>query len=150
MLLEKDVSDRYHYGLLLRYVYVNDVFINLSLVQDGFAYSSTYPPDIKYQSQFTEAQTIAREEKRGLWDACPISSPAPTSAPTPLPTTAPSDQSSSQCVIKGNISSGGKIYHLPGCGSYSQTVINEAQGEKWFCTEEEALSAGWRKAKNCP
>lgn len=54
------------------------------------------------------------------------------------------------CVIKGNISSNGKIYHLPGCGSYDKTVINESAGEKWFCTEAEAVSAGWRKAKNCP
>lgn len=150
--LEKDLSETDQYGRLLRYVYVNDIFVNLSLVQDGFAYSSSYPPDVKYQSQFTEAQRIALEQKKGLWDSCPASSPtsAPSSTQSPTPTTAPSDQSSSQCVIKGNISSGGKIYHLPGCGSYSQTIINEVQGEKWFCTEEEALSAGWRKAKNCP
>ncbi|MBI2514924.1 hypothetical protein HYV91_01925 [Candidatus Wolfebacteria bacterium] len=54
------------------------------------------------------------------------------------------------CVIKGNISSGGEIYHLPECASYDKTVINENAGEKWFCTETEAVSAGWRKAKNCP
>lgn len=54
------------------------------------------------------------------------------------------------CVIKGNISSSGeKIYHLPGCQSYSKTVISEEAGERWFCSENEALGAGWRKAKNC-
>lgn len=58
--------------------------------------------------------------------------------------------SKTECLIKGNISSGGKIYHLPGCGSYDKTVIDENSGEKWFCSESEALVAGWRKAKNCP
>jgi hypothetical protein len=26
--------------------------------------------------------------------------------------------------------------------------IDEAAGEMWFCTEEEAIDAGWRKAGN--
>jgi hypothetical protein len=25
--------------------------------------------------------------------------------------------------------------------------INGLQGERWFCTEQEAIAAGWRKAK---
>jgi len=52
------------------------------------------------------------------------------------------------CMIKGNISTE-KIYHLPGCGSYDKTVIDESKGERWFCSEKEAIVAGWRKAKNC-
>src|SRR3989338_7848179 len=59
--LEKDVSETDQYGRLLRYVYVGDTFVNLVLVQEGFAYSYTYPPDVKYQNQFTEAERIARE-----------------------------------------------------------------------------------------
>lgn len=58
--------------------------------------------------------------------------------------------SSGDCQIKGNISDAGKIYHLSTCGSYNQTKIDEVHGERWFCTEEEAVAAGWRKAKNCP
>lgn len=58
----------------------------------------------------------------------------------------------SACVIKGNISSKNKekIYHLPGCLSYTATIIEAAAGERWFCTEKEARDAGWRKALNCP
>lgn len=52
-----------------------------------------------------------------------------------------------QCLIKGNISSkGAKIYHLPGSSSYNSTKIDTSQGERWFCTEAEALAAGWRAA----
>jgi len=55
------------------------------------------------------------------------------------------------CDIKGNISSSGeKIYHLPGCMSYSKTKIDLGKGEEWFCSEKEARNAGWRKAYNCP
>jgi len=52
------------------------------------------------------------------------------------------------CVIKGNISSSGeRIYHAPG-GQYDErTKIDEAKGERRFCTEEEAVAAGWRKSK---
>jgi hypothetical protein len=55
------------------------------------------------------------------------------------------------CTIKGNISSTKeKIYHIPGCASYSATVIDIPKGEMIFCTEAEAKAAGWRKALNCP
>jgi micrococcal nuclease len=51
------------------------------------------------------------------------------------------------CKIKGNISrKGEKIYHMPGGRWYEKTVIVEGEGERWFCTEEEAEQAGWRKA----
>lgn len=75
-----------------------------------------------------------------------ILTPTPTLAPTPTPTPA-----QSACLIKGNISSSGdKIYHMSGCASYNRTEINEDDGERWFCSEEEAIAAGWRKAQNCP
>ncbi|PJC27911.1 nuclease [Candidatus Shapirobacteria bacterium CG_4_9_14_0_2_um_filter_39_11] len=139
--LEKDITDKDKYGRLLRYVYIDNIFINLELVKQGFAFSYTYPPDIKYQAEILAAEAEAREANRGLWAACPIVSP------TVLPTEAPT----SDCNIKGNIStSGEKIYHLPGCGSYAKTQIDEGRGERWFCSEEEAQAAGWRKALNCP
>jgi endonuclease YncB( thermonuclease family) len=53
-----------------------------------------------------------------------------------------------ECVIKGNISSKGeRIYHLPGGEYYDATVIDTAKGERWFCTEAEAVAAGWRRSK---
>ena len=54
------------------------------------------------------------------------------------------------CLIKGNISSKGeRIYHPPGCRYYNATVIEPAKGERWFCTEAEAVAAGWRRTKVC-
>ncbi len=72
--LEKDVSERDKYGRLLRYVFVEgkdkDIFVNEYLVRYGFARSSRYPPDIKYQGLFEEAEREARNEERGLWGEC--------------------------------------------------------------------------------
>ena len=50
----------------------------------------------------------------------------------------------SGCVIKGNISDRGRIYHAPWSRSYDRTRINTSKGERWFCSEAEAVAAGWR------
>ena len=53
------------------------------------------------------------------------------------------------CYIKGNINGeGARIYHVPGASSYENTVIDADKGERWFCTEAEARSAGWRPPRN--
>jgi hypothetical protein len=82
----------------------------------------------------------------------------PTPQPTQIsPTLAPQttgscprgcDTPPQGCVIKGNISvsSGEKIYHLPGQRFYNNTIIDPRYGEKWFCTEAEAQANGWRKS----
>lgn len=52
------------------------------------------------------------------------------------------------CDIKGNISSSGeKIYHLVDGEFYDKTKIDQSKGEKWFCSEDDAIKAGWRKSK---
>ncbi|MDD5590516.1 MAG: thermonuclease family protein [Dehalococcoidales bacterium] len=65
--LEKDVSETDKYGRLLRYVYVNDLFVNGEMVRLGYAQAITYPPDVKHQDMLIECQREAREEGRGLW-----------------------------------------------------------------------------------
>lgn len=52
------------------------------------------------------------------------------------------------CNIKGNVSinSGERIYHVAGQEDYQATKISSQYGERWFCSEEEARAAGWRKA----
>ena len=54
----------------------------------------------------------------------------------------------SGCDIKGNVSfdTSEKIYHLPGDEFYDSTTIDPVYGERWFCTEAEALANGWRHA----
>lgn len=148
--LEKDITDRDKYNRLLRYVWLDDTLINLALVKGGFAYSYSYPPDIKYQDKFVTAQKEAREAKVGLWSACGSESSETAVSSSKVQVSSSVQKSGSDCSIKGNINaSGEKIYHLSGCGSYSKTKIEENRGERWFCSETEAQSAGWRKALNC-
>jgi hypothetical protein len=35
---------------------------------------------------------------------------------------------------------------MPWSPWYDRVKIDEAKGKRWFCTEAEALSAGWRPA----
>lgn len=53
------------------------------------------------------------------------------------------------CDIKANISvrTGERIYHVPGQKYYSATRIDWLRGERWFCSEQAARDAGWRKAR---
>jgi micrococcal nuclease len=68
--LVKDVSETDRYGRLLRYVFVDDRFINQLLVAEGYANASSYPPDVAYQEVFRSAEEMAREQGAGLWTQC--------------------------------------------------------------------------------
>lgn len=68
--LEKDVSERDKYNRLLRYVWSGEDFVNLKLVQEGYASVFTYPPDVKYAAEFVKAEREARAAERGLWSTC--------------------------------------------------------------------------------
>ena len=65
--LEWDVSETDKDGRLLRYVYVDDIFVNAELVRQGLAEAKAYPPDIKHQDYLEELEAEAREAGRGIW-----------------------------------------------------------------------------------
>lgn len=65
--LEKDVTNRDRYGRLLRYVYVDGVFVNAELVRLGYAQAVSYPPDTKHQERLAQLEEEAKEARRGLW-----------------------------------------------------------------------------------
>lgn len=65
--LERDISDRDRYGRLLRYVYVDEVFVNAALVQEGYARARDYPPDSKRSIYFARLEREAKRDGRGMW-----------------------------------------------------------------------------------
>lgn len=65
--LERDVSNSDSLGRLLRYVFLNNTFINLKLVEEGFAIAYIVPPDKKYASKILEAEEFARKHELGIW-----------------------------------------------------------------------------------
>ena len=157
--IETDASQGTYdkYNRLLGYIYREDgLFYNKYMIEQGYAHEYTYNSPYKYQTEFKNAQKEAQANDSGLWspDTCNGDTTKPASTGSIIPTTTTQTNNTTgttnSCTIKGNISSSGeKIYHMVGCGSYNKTVIDESKGEKYFCSEQEALNAGWRKALNC-
>jgi len=50
--LEFDVQKRDDYRRLLAYVYIDDIFVNAWLVENGYARVATFPPNVKYEKLF--------------------------------------------------------------------------------------------------
>ncbi len=70
--LVRDVEARDDYGRLLAYVYRDrdHRFVNLWLVEQGFAGLLTYPPNVAHAPQLEQATSQARGAGRGLWRVC--------------------------------------------------------------------------------
>jgi endonuclease YncB( thermonuclease family) len=106
----------------------------------------------RYSADYIGQEKEARTRKRGLW-AGTFEDPSDwrrrkrggrgetlPGAEMPRAT-----QEAITCTIKGNISrSGDRIYHLPESRDYARVMIDEQAGERMFCSEAEALAAGWR------
>ncbi|MBA4385462.1 MAG: hypothetical protein C0410_12060 [Anaerolinea sp.] len=84
--LFSDVSDVDQYNRLLRYVVVGNIFVNYEMVKSGYAFASTYPPDVACSNALNNAQVAAEAGLIGLW--------APTPAPVVIsdPIVAPPHQ----------------------------------------------------------
>jgi len=65
--LESDIENRDIYNRLLRYIYLDDLFVNLILVEEGFARAYPFEPNIRYEDEFAEAEERARENNLGIW-----------------------------------------------------------------------------------
>jgi endonuclease YncB( thermonuclease family) len=112
--------------------------INASMVSNGHAIAYLY-----YSQDYKVHQDNAQSAKLGMW-AGQFIEPYKWRKGERLIKQA----DTGQCKIKGNINSkGAKIYHIQSGQNYSQTKIDIIKGEKWFCSEAEAVSAGWRKSK---
>ena len=64
-----DSSDKDTSGRLLRYVSVGDQFINLQIVQDGFATAVSVSPNTACDAVFQNAEQSARQSHVGRWAA---------------------------------------------------------------------------------
>jgi endonuclease YncB( thermonuclease family) len=121
---------REEYGRTLALVYQNGKLINNIMIEEGWAvadYRKNSQKDILAQSH-----KDAQVKKVGLWSFC--------------------INPKSDCTIKANIDltrTNQKFYHLPSCQHYNEVVLNTAYGEQWFCTEDEAIKAGFIKAAGC-
>jgi micrococcal nuclease len=67
-----DVEQRDRYGRLLAYVYrePDGAFVNAQLVRDGYARTLTIAPNVAHARELADLARVARQEHRGLWNAC--------------------------------------------------------------------------------
>jgi micrococcal nuclease len=61
--------DTDEYGRLLRYVYVDGVFVNAELVAQGYAMAYIFDPDDRYSQVLVQLEQYAKLRGRGLWGA---------------------------------------------------------------------------------
>jgi endonuclease YncB( thermonuclease family) len=135
-------EDRDRYGRVVAVCYANGQDINGDLIRQGWAVEYSQYSDGRYSDEETEA----RQAKRGLWAGIFVK-PWEWRRGERLPSelVGGTDRTTERsCAIKGNISGSNRIYHVPGSRHYGDTQINEASGERWFCSEDEAKAAGWR------
>ena len=129
-------QDKYRRTLAL--CYVAGESLNAALIKAGLARAF-----VKYSNAFVAEEQAAQVAKLGIWQGDNIApweyrqnrwQTAETAAPA-------------GCAIKGNVSGKGRIYHVPWSTWYDKVKIDETRGERWFCSENEAASAGWRAAE---
>jgi len=58
--LEKDATNRDKYGRLLRYIYVDEVFVNLEMVKEGYAVLFTTPRNVKHLEELMKVEDEAK------------------------------------------------------------------------------------------
>jgi endonuclease YncB( thermonuclease family) len=141
------IQDVDRHGRIVARVHTARVDVCQEMVRVGAAWAyRQYLRDERLLALEAEARTA----HRGLWQLPESQRIAPWewrhAAQTRPP--APSTQAGVDCLIKGNVNSRGeRIYHVPGQRYYRDTQISVANGERWFCTEDEARAAGWRRAR---
>ncbi|SFO41703.1 hypothetical protein SAMN04487859_1475 [Roseovarius lutimaris] len=141
--------------------FVDGSDINAAMVSGGWALAFR-----RYSDVYADQEQESQRRQAGLWSGAFIALwdwrkrnqqteilgalTVPLDAQNRLvPRPFASASSRTGCRIKGNISGNGvHIYHLPGQRDYDKTRITERKGERWFCTEDAAQAAGWRRARN--
>lgn len=111
--------------------------IGAKLVASGLAWAF-----VKYSADYIDLEMKPRRQKVGIWQS---KTQPPWEYRARRWETAAQVTPSKNCPIKGNISAKGeRIYHAPWSKHYARTRIDTSKGERWFCTEAEAIAAGWR------
>jgi endonuclease YncB( thermonuclease family) len=120
------------WGRDMALVFVGDEMVNKTLISQGLV--KYYHDSTPFKDELKAAGDKAKENNLGLYGKCVSKIP-----PDP------------KCVIKGNFDpqKNEYKYFLPNCAQYNYTVVQLDIGEKWFCTEAEAQSAGFVKANTC-
>lgn len=84
--LVKDVNETDRYDRLVRYVFVDDLFVDAALVAQGYARAYPYPPDTTYADYFDSLEAQARAAGLGCHPTGIFADRSDYLAPTVSPT----------------------------------------------------------------
>jgi endonuclease YncB( thermonuclease family) len=131
------------YGRIVSVCRVGTTDLGAAMVRAGLAVAYR-----RFSDGYVDEEREARSARRGIW-AGEFTTPETyrnEQRDAPRERAAPAQQSQRDgCYIKGNVNGDGEhIYHTPDSPTYRDTQIDEAKGERWFCTEADARAAGWR------
>lgn len=123
------------YGRMLGLCFAGRLQLNAELVRRGLAWAF-----VKYSRTYVGLEAVARQRKVGIWQG-----PAQRAWDYRANRWASAEgDAPNGCAIKGNITRRGHIYHMPWSPWYGRVRIETKKGERWFCSEAEAVAAGWR------
>jgi endonuclease YncB( thermonuclease family) len=133
--LEKDVSEVDQFDRLLRYVWLTNgtawTLVNLELVRQGVASATSYPPDVRYDDLYLDAEGDAQAFALGLWGPTPAPPTAvPTQVPTPKPTPKPTPRPTPKPTPRPTPKPTPKPKPAANCHpSYSNVCLKEGIGD---------------------
>ncbi|WP_372422854.1 thermonuclease family protein [Salinarimonas chemoclinalis] len=131
--------DRDRYERIVAICRVGGLDLNGTMVEEGFAFAYR-----EFSERYVAQERAARRDRRGVFAGRAL---APWEHRAAQRTGSTVLVGPNGCTIKGNISrSGRRLYHTPASPSFAETRIDEASGERWFCSEAEARAAGFAPA----
>lgn len=75
--LERDQSEADEEGRLLRYVFVGDKLLSVTLTEQGLARARVTEPDTRFKAEILEAESQAKRAEAGVWGPPPTPTPKP-------------------------------------------------------------------------
>lgn len=115
--------------------FAGNVNLGQVMVRTGYAWAF-----VLYSDAYVSEAELARSKSIGIWQG----DTQPAWEYRAKRWQEAEQEAPEGCPIKGNISKHGRIYHAPWSPWYTRTKVSVQKGERWFCSEGEALDAGWR------
>jgi endonuclease YncB( thermonuclease family) len=125
------------YDRMLGICFVDGRDINAEMVREGLAWAF-----VKYSRSYVRQEAEARLARVGIWQG----GAEPAWVYREKRWAGAEEEAPKGCAIKGNVTEHGHIYHMPWSPWYGKVKVEETKGERWFCSEAEAVAAGWRAA----
>lgn len=141
-----DPKDRDRYDRVVAVCYLGEEDLNAWLVGQGWGMAY-----VTYSRAYVADEQLAKGARRGIWGSefdPPWNWRRGERKAGSAPPVAQVDAAASGCAIKGNVNrKGDRIYHIPGGQFYDRTRVNEGEGDRWFCSEGDAETAGFRRSQ---